>query len=157
MKITKLNIKTKAKTYPIFFGNKILGNTGKLIRSNLPFVKKICVIADKKTSINQILWSLLGQSEHSSGAQSILITKEEDVINKVRKEIPKALKNLPRKKIATKSIRNNCIMIKAKNDKNIIELVNEMIQPEHLEINCKNHKKYSKYNTMLIWLIQNKI
>ena len=48
MKITKLNIKTKAKTYPIFFGNKILGNTGKLIRSNLPFVKKICVIADRK-------------------------------------------------------------------------------------------------------------
>ena len=45
---------------------------------------EICVIADKKTSINQILWSLLGQSEHSSGAQSILITKDEDVINKVK-------------------------------------------------------------------------
>ena len=28
--------------------------------------------------------------------------------------------------------------------KNIIELVNEFIQPEHLEINCKNHRKYSK-------------
>ena len=36
-------------------------------------------------------------------------------------------------------------MIKAKNDKNIIELVNGMIQPEHLEINCKNHRKYSKF------------
>lgn len=121
--------------------------SGKIIGTEAAYAgeSEICVIADKKTSIDQILWSLLGQSEHSSGAQSILITKEEDVINKVKKEIPKALKNLPRKKIATKSIRNNCIMIKAKNDKNIIELVNEFIQPEHLEINCKNHRKYSKF------------
>ena len=119
--------------------------SGKIIGTEAAYAgeSEICVIADKKTSINQIIWSLLGQSEHSPGSQSILITKDQHVINKVKKEIPKALKNLPRKKIATKAIRNNCILIKAKSDQNIIELVN-LISPEHLEINCKKHSKYSK-------------
>ena len=44
MKNSKLIIKTKSKIYPIYFGNKILINTGKLIKKNIPGVKKICII-----------------------------------------------------------------------------------------------------------------
>ena len=47
MKNTKFIIKTKSKTYPIYFGNEILETTGKLIKKNLPNVKKICIIIDK--------------------------------------------------------------------------------------------------------------
>ena len=104
---------------------------------------EICVIADKNTNINQIVSSLISQSEHGYGSQSILITKDQKVMDKVKKEIPKALKNLPRKKIATKSIRDNCILIKAKNDKDIINISN-LCAPEHLEINVRNYLKYSK-------------
>ena len=47
MKSTKFIIKTKSKTYPIYFGNEILGGAGKLIKKNLPNVKKICIVIDK--------------------------------------------------------------------------------------------------------------
>jgi len=58
MKKIKLNIKTRTKNYPIFFGEKIINHTGKLIKKNLPTVKKICVIADNKIP-KKILINLL--------------------------------------------------------------------------------------------------
>ena len=48
MKNSKLIIKTKSKSYPIYFGNGNLINTGGLIKKNLPGVKKICIICDNK-------------------------------------------------------------------------------------------------------------
>ena len=48
MKNTKLIVKTKSKSYPIYFGNNILNTTGMLIKKNLPYVKKICIISDNK-------------------------------------------------------------------------------------------------------------
>ena len=48
MRNTKLVVKTKSKSYPIYFGNNILGTVGKLVKKNLPDVKKICVISDSK-------------------------------------------------------------------------------------------------------------
>ncbi len=48
MKAIKLNVKTKTKNYPIYFGDNILNKTGKLIKKNLPGVKKISIISDKK-------------------------------------------------------------------------------------------------------------
>ena len=48
MKSNKLIIKTKSKKYPIYFGNNILGTTGRVLKNNLPNVKKVCVISDNK-------------------------------------------------------------------------------------------------------------
>ena len=48
MKSIKLIINTKSKSYPIYFGNNILGATGNLINSNFKQVKKICIITDNK-------------------------------------------------------------------------------------------------------------
>ena len=48
MKVQKLIISTKSKSYPIYFGNNILNLTGKLLKSKLPNVKKICIIVDDK-------------------------------------------------------------------------------------------------------------
>ncbi len=105
---------------------------------------EICVIADNNTDIDQIVTSLISQAEHDPNSQSILITKYQEVLNKVIKKLPVALKKIPRRKIAFKSIQNNCIMIKAVSDKDIINSVN-LIGPEHLEINVKNYNKYSKF------------
>jgi len=46
MKNIKFIVKTKSKSYPIYFGDNILNITGKLIKQNLPSVKKICIIGD---------------------------------------------------------------------------------------------------------------
>ena len=48
MKNSKIIVKTNSKIYPIYLGNKILNTAGTLIRKNLPNVKKICIICDKK-------------------------------------------------------------------------------------------------------------
>ena len=48
MKNTKIIIKTKSKSYPVYFGNQTIASVGALIKKNLPNVKKICIISDKK-------------------------------------------------------------------------------------------------------------
>ena len=47
MKNTKIIVKTKSKTYPIYLGEKNLNTINGLIKKNLPRVKKICIIYDK--------------------------------------------------------------------------------------------------------------
>ena len=47
MKNTKIIVKTKSKSYPIYFGNGIINTAGKLFNKNLPNVKKICILSDK--------------------------------------------------------------------------------------------------------------
>ena len=48
MKSTKIIIKTKSKIYPIYFGDKILGSIGRIIKKKIPSIKKIVIIADNK-------------------------------------------------------------------------------------------------------------
>ena len=48
MRTIKLNIRTKTKNYPIYFGDNILNKTGKLIKKNLPDVKKVSIVSDNK-------------------------------------------------------------------------------------------------------------
>ena len=102
---------------------------------------EILVLADKKTNINEIGTSLVGQSEHGSESQCILVTKNKEIIGKVKKNISQILKNLPRKKVAIKSLKRHGLIILCKNDKQIIDVANE-IAPEHLELNVSNYKKY---------------
>ena len=131
-------------------GNKFVAEakkqlSGKLIGTESMYAgaSEICVLADKNTNINQVVTSLISQAEHDSDSQCILVTKDKKIINKVKKGISKSLKDLPRKKIATNSIKKNGLIVKTNNDKQIIDVINE-IAPEHLELNVKNYNKYSK-------------
>ena len=131
-------------------GNKFVAEakkqlSGKLIGTESMYAgaSEICVLADKNTNVNQIVTSLISQAEHDSDSQCILVTKDKKIINDVKKGILKSLKNLPRKKIAISSIKKNGLIVKANNDKQIIDIINE-IAPEHLELNVKNYNKYSK-------------
>ena len=102
---------------------------------------EILVLADKKTNINEIGTSLVGQSEHGPESQCILVTKNKEIIKKVKKNIILNIKKLPRKKIAIKSLKNHGLIILCQNDRQIIDVINE-IAPEHLELNVSNYKKY---------------
>jgi hypothetical protein len=44
MKNSKITVKTKSKSYPIYFGNGIVNVTGKLVQKNLPNDKQFFYI-----------------------------------------------------------------------------------------------------------------
>ena len=117
----------------------VFGDVG--IEGMIAGPSEICIIADKKTKLNEITTSILGQSEHDSNSQSILITKFKDLIYKVQNDIKININSLSRKKIISKSLKNHGLIVLCKNDKQIVDVVNE-IAPEHLELNISNYSKY---------------
>ena len=129
-------------------GNKYVAEakrqlSGKIIGTETMYAgaSEICVLADKNSDLSQVATSLVSQAEHDPDSQCILITKDKNLIKKVRAEVKKVLSDLPRKIIATKSLKKNGLFVLVQNDKQIIETINE-IAPEHLELNVKNFKKY---------------
>ena len=131
-------------------GNKFVSEakrqlSGKTVGTESMFAgpSEICVLADKDSNIEQIATSLISQAEHDYDSQCILITKSESVIKKVKKRISTLLKKLPRKKIASRALKKHGLILKVKNDKQIIESINT-ISTEHLELLVKNYNKYSK-------------
>ena len=101
--------------------------------------------ADASTSPDIVASSMLAQNEHDKGSMSILLTKDKNLIKKVKLSISNQLKDLPRKKIASKSLNDNAAIIYVKKDKDIIKITN-YIGPEHIEILLKNYKKYLNHN-----------
>ena len=118
---------------------KVFGDVG--IEGMIAGPSEITVLADKKTDLNEVTTSMIGQAEHDENSQCILITKDSNLIQKFKIDLFSKLKNLPRRNIAKKSIQNNGLIIKVYNDKQIIDAINE-IAPEHLELNVENYKKY---------------
>ncbi len=99
---------------------------------------EVSIIADKYSNPEWIASDLIAQAEHDAFAQAILITNSKDLIRSVNSSLKLQLVNLPKKKIAFKSIKNFGLAIYAKKLNSIIETVN-IIAPEHLEVFFKNH------------------
>ncbi len=118
---------------------QVFGDVG--IEGMIAGPSEITILADSKTNLNEVTTSMIGQAEHDSNSQCILITKDLNLIKKFKKDLELKLKDLPRKNIASKSIKNNGLILKVYNDRQIIDAINE-IAPEHLEINVGNYKKY---------------
>mgnify|MGYP001387853922 FL=1 len=102
---------------------------------------EILIVCDKFSNPEWVASDLIGQAEHDVLAQCILISKDKDLIQKVKIEISKQLKELPRVSIAKKSLISNGILIYINSDKKIAEVINK-IAPEHLELNVKNYKSF---------------
>ena len=102
---------------------------------------EILIVCDKFSNPEWVASDLIGQAEHDVLAQCILISKDKDLIQKVKIEISKQLKELPRVTIAKKSLISNGILIHINSDKKIAEVINK-IAPEHLELNVKNYKSF---------------
>ncbi len=97
---------------------------------------EVSIVADRFANSEWIAADLIAQAEHDVFAQSILITDSKKLIESVKISLKSQLSNLPKKNIATKSIRNYGLSIYAKNRKKILEAINT-IAPEHLEINYR--------------------
>ncbi len=104
---------------------------------------EILCVADSSTSPEIVASSMIAQSEHSEDSMSVLLTKDKKLIKKIEMSITKQLKKLPRKKIASTSLKKNGILIYVPTDQAIITIINH-IAPEHIEILTRNYKKYLK-------------
>ena len=102
---------------------------------------EILCIADSSTSPDIVASSMIAQSEHSQDVLSICITKDRKLINKIRRSIKDQLKDLPKNRIARKSLNNYGIIIYAKDDNKIIS-ISDAVGPEHVEVLSKNYKRY---------------
>ena len=104
---------------------------------------EVTIVADKYANPNWIAADLIAQAEHDTFAQSILITANQSLIKSVNRCLKEQLKKLPKKSIASKSLRNFGLAIFTNSKKNIIEIINT-IAPEHLELNMKNNNEIVK-------------
>ena len=75
---------------------------------------EVSIVADKFADPNFVAADLIAQAEHDVNAQSILITNNKNLIRLVNLSLKKQLKKLPKKKIASKSLKNFGLAIFAK-------------------------------------------
>ena len=105
---------------------------------------EVSIVADKFSNPDWIASDLIAQAEHDYFAQSILITNNKDLIRLVNISLKSQLMNLPKKKIASQSLKKYGLAIYVKNRGKISDVIN-IIAPEHLEINFdKSNKIISK-------------
>ncbi len=100
---------------------------------------EVTIVCDKFSNPEWVASDLIGQAEHDILAQCILISKDENLLDKVKIEITKQLKEIPRASVARRSLIKNGILMYISSDAKIISIVNK-IAPEHLELNIKNYK-----------------
>jgi histidinol dehydrogenase len=97
---------------------------------------EVCVLADETADPSFIAADLLSQAEHGVDSQVLLVSKDESLVKKVITEIEQQLRDLPRKEIAEKALKNSKAIVVADMNE-AIQLVNEYAA-EHLIISCSN-------------------
>ena len=103
---------------------------------------EVSVVADKSAAPDLVAADLIAQAEHDIFAQSILITDNKKLINSVNLFLKKQLNKLPKKKIASQSLKKFGLAILTKKNK-ITEVINT-IAPEHLELSTNINNKIIK-------------
>ena len=101
------------------------------------------MVADNSANPDFIAADLIAQAEHDVYAQSIFISNNLKLINLVNLSLKKQLTKLPKKNIASKSLKNFGLAILAENRKKSTQIINT-IAPEHLELLIKENKKIIK-------------
>ena len=101
---------------------------------------ELLIIADESANPAFVAADLLSQAEHGADSQVILVTNSVNLEKKIRKEIEKQLKKIPRNKLASASLKNSFSLI-VKDIERGIEFSN-LYAPEHLILNVKNPAKY---------------
>jgi histidinol dehydrogenase len=104
---------------------------------------EVTIVADKWSKPDWIAADLIAQAEHDKNSQSIVLADDIKIIKQINYFLSQQLKNLPKKNIAYKSLKNYGLSILIKNKKLLTDTIN-LIAPEHLEIFSKNAEKILK-------------
>ncbi|HEY7229951.1 MAG TPA: histidinol dehydrogenase [Pseudolabrys sp.] len=94
---------------------------------------EVLILADKTANADWIAADLLAQAEHDESAQSILITDDAGLADRVERSVGAQLKTLPRAKVAEASWKNFGAVIVVRRLDDAVALVDQLA-PEHLEI-----------------------
>ncbi|NDV46418.1 histidinol dehydrogenase [Paludibacter sp. 221] len=93
------------------------------------------VLADETANPAFVAADMLSQAEHGVDSQSILITVDEGLVDKVLEQIDIQVEKLPRKEMTKKSLENSKIIV-VKTLEEAVEMTNEYA-PEHLIISTR--------------------
>ena len=104
---------------------------------------EVSIVADKTADPDLVASDLIAQAEHDIYAQSILITNSRSLIQSVNISLQNQLKKLPKKNIASQSLKKFGLAIWVKKRKKILDIINT-IAPEHLELCTSNNKNLIK-------------
>ena len=118
---------------------EVFGDVG--IEGMIAGPSEVTIVCDKFSNPEWVASDLIGQAEHDVLAQCILISKDKILLDRVKLEISKQLKEIPRVSIAKKSLLSHGILMHISSNNKIINVINK-IAPEHLELNIKNYKSF---------------
>ena len=100
------------------------------------------VLADDSSNPVFVAADLLSQAEHGVDSQVLLVTKNEQIIEKVQQEVERQLALLPRNEIAAQSLEYSKIILVC-DDEEMMDVTNQYA-PEHLIIETKNYMELSE-------------
>ena len=100
------------------------------------------VLADETSNPVFVAADLLSQAEHGVDSQVLLVTKSQEIIEKVQQEVERQLVLLPRNEIAAQALQYSKILL-VHNDEEMMSVTN-MYAPEHLIIETKNYMELSE-------------
>jgi histidinol dehydrogenase len=128
------------KVYKIFGpGNQYVTKAKELVQQDGISIdmpagpSEVLIIADGSASPEFIAADLLSQAEHGADSQVIMLTDDQELIERVKFEVNKQINLLPRKSIALKSLENSKLILLLSLD-DCIDFSNKYA-PEHLIIN----------------------
>jgi histidinol dehydrogenase len=98
---------------------------------------EILVVCDGNTDPDWIAMDLFSQAEHDEDAQAILVSPDNDFLDRVAASIEKLLPGMQREPIIRQSLQGRGALVKVKNLDEAIEVANH-IAPEHLELSIEN-------------------
>lgn len=140
--------KTIPQVYKIFGpGNQYVTAAKQLVQKDGVAIdmpagpSEVCVWADETAEASFVAADLLSQAEHGTDSQVVLVSTSESLIDNVIQEVEKQLDLLPRKELATQSLKNSKAIL-LKNQSDALSLVNEYAA-EHLIISCADAEQLS--------------
>ncbi len=98
---------------------------------------EVAIIADETANPVFVAADFLSQDEHGLDSQAVLVTTSESMLKRVEAEVERQLELLPRKEIASASVKNSKFILVGSMDE-AVELINDYA-PEHLIIATANY------------------
>ncbi len=98
---------------------------------------EILVYADASAPADWLAMDLFSQAEHDEQAQSILISSDRDVLDRVERAMLSLLPGMQRRAIIQASVKARAALIYVPDEAAALQIINR-IAPEHLQLACAN-------------------